>query len=258
MAWQRERLTSGAFMPRWVWREHMARYEFAARYVRGKVVVECACGNGIGSKVLLSAGAVAVEGFDCSASAVAEALVWCQSPIAHFRVGDARHLPLPDHVADIYVALETIEHLDQDRTFLAEVVRVLKPDGVFVCSTPNRTVKHPGASIADRPWNQYHVREYSREEFAHLLGSAFGQMEWYGQRPVPRRTAEGLAVVARRWDRRVAVTLHQLSKLPLLAWDAPARYAVRPISVGGEADWEYEYLVAVCRQPRELRAAVGS
>lgn len=234
-------------MPPWVWREHLARYQFAAGYARGKVVVDCACGDGIGSAVLLDAGAASVEGFDRSASAVAEASARCRSSVARFRAADARHLPLPDRCADLYVALETIEHVEDDRAFLADVIRVLKPDGLFICSTPNRTVTNPGTAVTDRPWNRYHRREYNHGEFVRLLEQAFERVDCYGQRPMSRRAVAWWTAIAHRWSPKVAVTCRQISKWPRLVYDAPASYAVRPLPVGAGA---CEYLVAVCRRPR--------
>jgi len=254
---QRERLTHRAWVPPWVWREHLARYQFAGGYVHSKVVVECACGDGIGSKVLLSAGAVAVEGFDRSGAAVVEAAARCRSPIARFREADACALPVADRFADVYVAFETIEHIEDDRAFLNEAVRVLRPDGLFICSTPNRTVTNPGTAIGDRPWNRYHVREYRCEELLQRLGGAFEQVEYYGQRPVSRREVERLVAVGRRWSTRAAVTLRQVSKWPLLVCDPPGQYAVQPVPVTGDDGLEHEYLVAVCHRPKQALTTSG-
>ena len=71
---------------------------------------------------------------------------WRWSPLAakdrypsgplSFQSADCLHLPAPNHFADLFVSLETIEHLMDDDAFLREVVRVLKPDGIFICSGP--------------------------------------------------------------------------------------------------------------------------
>lgn len=39
-------------------REHVARYDFAARYVKGKNVLDVACGSGYGAAMLKKAGAL--------------------------------------------------------------------------------------------------------------------------------------------------------------------------------------------------------
>jgi 2-polyprenyl-3-methyl-5-hydroxy-6-metoxy-1,4-benzoquinol methylase len=47
-------------------------------------------------------------------------------------------IPLPDRAADIVVALETIEHLENPRAFCRELVRIMKPGAWVVVSTPNQ------------------------------------------------------------------------------------------------------------------------
>lgn len=61
---------------------------------------------------------------------------------------------------DWCVAVDVIEHVDNDEHFLSELLRVAR-HGVFL-STPNR-LHHP-----ERQW-VYHVREYSSEELRGLF-----------------------------------------------------------------------------------------
>jgi 2-polyprenyl-3-methyl-5-hydroxy-6-metoxy-1,4-benzoquinol methylase len=51
---------------------------------------------------------------------------------------DAGRIPLPDEVADVVVAAETIEHLENPRAFTREVVRLVRPGGWVVITTPNQ------------------------------------------------------------------------------------------------------------------------
>jgi 2-polyprenyl-3-methyl-5-hydroxy-6-metoxy-1,4-benzoquinol methylase len=51
---------------------------------------------------------------------------------------DRGAIPLPDESADIVVAIEIIEHLENPRAFCREIVRLLKPSGWMVISTPNQ------------------------------------------------------------------------------------------------------------------------
>jgi O-antigen biosynthesis protein len=46
--------------------EHVYRYAFASDFVKGKYVLDIACGEGYGSAVLLKAGAEKVIGIDIS------------------------------------------------------------------------------------------------------------------------------------------------------------------------------------------------
>lgn len=51
---------------------------------------------------------------------------------------DAERIPLPDGSADAAVSVETIEHLENPRGFVRELVRVVKPGGWVFITTPNQ------------------------------------------------------------------------------------------------------------------------
>jgi SAM-dependent methyltransferase len=51
---------------------------------------------------------------------------------------DAHHLPLPDGASEVVVAVETIEHLENPRAFFRELVRLARPGGWIVVTTPNQ------------------------------------------------------------------------------------------------------------------------
>jgi 2-polyprenyl-3-methyl-5-hydroxy-6-metoxy-1,4-benzoquinol methylase len=51
---------------------------------------------------------------------------------------DAGVLPVPDCSADVTVAVETIEHLENPRAFMRELTRITRPGGTLVVTTPNQ------------------------------------------------------------------------------------------------------------------------
>jgi 2-polyprenyl-3-methyl-5-hydroxy-6-metoxy-1,4-benzoquinol methylase len=51
---------------------------------------------------------------------------------------DTGRVPLPDESADAVVAVETIEHLENPRALMREMVRVAKPGGSVCVTTPNQ------------------------------------------------------------------------------------------------------------------------
>ena len=55
---------------------------------------------------------------------------------------DEEDFPFEDNYFDTVTALELIEHLFDPDHFLDEVYRVLRPDGIFVLSTPNLASIH--------------------------------------------------------------------------------------------------------------------
>jgi 2-polyprenyl-3-methyl-5-hydroxy-6-metoxy-1,4-benzoquinol methylase len=50
----------------------------------------------------------------------------------------SEQLPLPDDSADVVASVETIEHLENPRAFARELVRVAKPGGWIIITTPNQ------------------------------------------------------------------------------------------------------------------------
>jgi len=155
--------------------EHIGRYRFARRFVRGKRVLDVACGEGYGAAGLAKAGAASVVGVDISAET-------CENARSKYgldaRVGDAQHIPLPDQSVDVVVSFETIEHVDDPSAFVRECARVLVANGVLVVSTPNRPVYS-----ADGASNPFHRKEFSESEFTELLGTYFRQVTLYTQFP---------------------------------------------------------------------------
>ncbi|BCJ91485.1 hypothetical protein IZ6_22200 [Terrihabitans soli] len=245
MSVEAERFSSAEFMPPWVRYEHHERYRFAARFVKDIDVVDCACGVGEGTALFAQSGARTVQAFDLSDHAVDAARENCRD-FANVTVAlaDALHLPLTDASADIFISLETFEHLPDQSAFLKEVDRVLKPGGSFICSTPNRRVYNPGQNLEARPWNRFHLKEYETAEFAKILGERFSRVELYGQNPVSTSRAATMDFLGRTLPGHSAVRLNQALKLPRFVFDRPDAHAVQKSG----SDTVFEYDVAVCRK----------
>ena len=58
-------------------------------------------------------------------------------PGADYREADLYHMPFPDATFDVVVMREVIEHFRRPADAVLEVVRLLKPGGYFVLTTPN-------------------------------------------------------------------------------------------------------------------------
>jgi SAM-dependent methyltransferase len=159
--------------------EHMHRYHFASRFCSGKRVLDVACGEGYGSRILSNA-AASVVGVDISAEAVVHARSRYANNTLEFVEASAASLPFPDASFDVVVSFETIEHHDQHKEMLSEIRRVLRPGGLLVLSSPNKQYYsvEPGYS------NPYHVKELFREELLALAGRYFTSIQIYSQRVV--------------------------------------------------------------------------
>lgn len=154
--------------------EHLQRYQFAARFVSQKVVLDLGCGEGYGAKMLKEAGAKKVIGIDVDREVIGQANKNYSSTKVSFQTGDAQKLTFKDKSFDLVVSLELIEHLPDYRRYLKEVRRVLKPGGVFVLSTPNKD-NYRGLT------SPFHTREFNLEELQKILTGLFSEVEIFGQ-----------------------------------------------------------------------------
>lgn len=236
-----ERCDLDGFLPTWVRHQHVERYRWAAPYVVGESVVDAACGTGYGSAMLARAGARRVDGFDLSTDAVSHARRAFGSKSVRFEIASALGLPVADASYDVYISFETIEHVDDDAALIDEAARVLRPGGLLLLSTPNRAVLDPGATIDDRPFNRYHVREYLRDELEARLRRRFGSIDWFGQRPFADGYVAWLNRIGRRFP-ALAVKLHQARKCAGWPWESPSRH----VPVPGDRS-SAEILIAACR-----------
>lgn len=153
--------------------EHEERYVFAGAYVKDKDVLDVACGSGVGTAYLHAAGARSVRGLDIDPQAVAFAAA--RYPGCEFAVCNATELCMADNSVDVVVSFETIEHIHDQPRFIAECRRVLRPGGIFICSTPNSRL------TSLRSANEFHVREIPLAEFKTLVAAGFGEQEFYSQ-----------------------------------------------------------------------------
>lgn len=154
--------------------EHIHRYSAASLCVKDKIVVDIASGEGYGSAMFAET-AKKVYGFDIDEEAVKHASEKYKKSNLEYAVGNVCNIPLNDDAADVLVSFETIEHVDKDsqKKFVSEAKRVLKDDGVFIVSTPNRKLFNNQ--------NVFHIHEMEYEEFSNLLYSNFKFVTIYYQ-----------------------------------------------------------------------------
>ncbi|MUT65109.1 methyltransferase domain-containing protein [Paenibacillus sp. NEAU-GSW1] len=223
-----------------VYEEHISRYELACRYVPGLTVLDAACGAGYGSAMLRRAGAAETFGIDVDARSVELAQRDYGGEGIRFAVGDVLQLPFASRSFDAVVSFETIEHVPDGAAWLAESARVLKDGGLFIVSTPNRTVTNPPLYYEEQPHNSFHQFEYRTSELVGELLEHYDIEAMFGQNPVDDSRFASL-----NW-------LRQMSGL------VPGRDAGRimepqghkPVPLNRFKSCEPMYVIAVCRKKR--------
>jgi len=76
---------------------------------------------------------------------------------------------LPDAAFDVAVAVEVLEHVEEEARFVAQVARVLRPGGTFLMTTPN------GDYVENH--NPDHQRHYRKRDLQALLANHFEEVE---------------------------------------------------------------------------------
>jgi GT2 family glycosyltransferase/ubiquinone/menaquinone biosynthesis C-methylase UbiE/glycosyltransferase involved in cell wall biosynthesis len=157
--------------------EHYHRYAACLDAARDKIVLDIACGEGFGTE-LLSQRARKVIGIDIDQPTVIQAKeLYGHIKNISFCTGDCRLIPLKSASIDLVVSFETIEHIERHQTFIDEVARVLRPDGVLIISTPDKeNYREPGQE------NPFHVCELTSNQFAQTLEERFRCIRLYRQR----------------------------------------------------------------------------
>jgi SAM-dependent methyltransferase len=126
-------------------------------------VLEVGCGEGYGTAAL-SGAAAQIVGIDYDALTIRHAAR--TYPGVHFVRANLAALPLRSGAVDLVATLQVIEHVWNHAEFVRECLRVLRPGGTLLVTTPNRLTFSPGL---DEPVNPFHTKEFTAVELADLL-----------------------------------------------------------------------------------------
>lgn len=158
--------------------EHFQRYKTVLDLVKNKVVLDAACGEGYGSSII---GTVAnqVIGIDLNGEAIDRATANYGNDKVSFLTASVAELPIESNSIDVVVSFETIEHVPEEVQieFIKEVRRVLKEDGLFIISSPNRAIY---SDLFDYH-NEFHVHELYKDEFESMLREHFRNIKLFNQ-----------------------------------------------------------------------------
>jgi len=198
-----ERTIPGLAEENYWFRRHEVVYLRLRALCAGQDVLEAGCGEGYGADLIASV-AQRVIAVDYDAAAVAH--VRARYPRVQVLVANLASLPLPDASVDVVVNFQVIEHLWDQPQFVTECLRVLRPGGLLLMSTPNRITFSPGL---DTPVNPFHTREVNAAELAELLTDAGFRMQsmsgvFHGARLAEMDARHGGSIIDAQIERAVA------------------------------------------------------
>jgi len=150
--------------------QRLLKAYIAAKPLVNGNLLEVGCGEGRGVEVLLDQ-IDSYLGIDKIQEVID--LLRNKFPMAVFQ--QAFIPPFSEIVSETYdtvVSFQVIEHIQNDRLFLEEIYRVLKPGGKAIISTPN--IKH---TLSRNPW---HIREYTAKQLEDLCKGIFDKVEPMG------------------------------------------------------------------------------
>lgn len=271
-----ERLDDGSALYRADLARHRAAYRFAESHFgraigaagAGGLVLDLGCGTGYGAAFLAASLADSgrrVVALDRVAPASSP-----RSPSGgrgpRFVRGDLERLPFAARSVDGVASFQVIEHFADAGGYLAELARVLRPDGMALVSTPNR--------LESDGENPYHLREYAADELAGVLAVHFERVEVRGihaHGPAARYHADRLRQI-RRVTRLDPWGLRRRLPRGLVEWafarlSVLVRLAARrsgAMDQVGDGDYRVEPvspscvdLLAVCHGPRPVASPSG-
>jgi 2-polyprenyl-3-methyl-5-hydroxy-6-metoxy-1,4-benzoquinol methylase len=158
------------------------RHLFAYEYARGCLyandrVLDLGCGEGYGTH-FLSSHVRTITGLDVDEKVVEHAKQkYGQGGNCTYSVYDGLKIPFEAGQFDAVISFQVVEHAPDEQAFVKEAARVLKPGGKFILTTPNKATR---LLPYEKPFNEFHIREYYPHELRELLKQAFADVSVFG------------------------------------------------------------------------------
>jgi len=160
-----ERISHQEDSDNYVYQRSMLAYVEAAKIVSGDVL-EIGTGSGYGVDIISSHSIrfVTIDKYQ-TGNISAENGTTHQKNVEFIKMNVPPLTNIPDNSFDFVISFQVIEHIQNDKKFVEEIYRVLKNNGKFILTTPNKKM-----SLTRNPW---HVREYTITELDTLLKKSF-------------------------------------------------------------------------------------
>lgn len=125
----------------------------AALPFQGLTILDIGCGGGLMAEPMARLGAT-VTGADAATGNIAVASLHAQDQglAIDYRATTSEALAAEGHRYDVVMALEIVEHVADPAQFIATCRDLVKPGGLLIQSTLNRTAKSFGAAIIGAEW----------------------------------------------------------------------------------------------------------
>ena len=144
-------------------------YYLAKEYVQGDLLeIGCGEGRGIG---LLQQQCKSYTAID-KIQSVVESLTEKYPNVAFIQDNIPPLNKIESNSYDYVISFQVIEHIRNDKLFLEEIHRVLRPGGKALLTTPN--IKK---TLTRNPW---HIREYTADQLTALAKSVFNKVDMMG------------------------------------------------------------------------------
>jgi len=121
---------------------------FGCDSLKGKTLVDIGCGGGLVAEPMARLGAK-VTGIDGAEKNVKTALAHAQAMqlTIDYQATTAEELAASGAQFDVVLALEIVEHVADVELFLQSIAKLVKPGGLLIVSTLNRTMKSYALAI---------------------------------------------------------------------------------------------------------------
>lgn len=251
---------------------HETRYLWTVDHLplEGAAVLDLGCGSGYGA-FLLAQKAASVHGIDSCAEAIAFAQgLYVRPNLRYWRANAcSRELFQAEgpRTYDILVSFDVIEHIERYFDYLENASQLLKENGRFLLSTPNRLQTFNWNS----QWNPCHLQEFTPYQLRKILDLYFAKVTLMAQdfRDKAKREALQSEAARRKAMKELGPLARMSRKIGRHILDAGQGARRRRPTLnysdiqflpepGDEVLAQAFGLMALCEQPRDARQGPGA
>ena len=153
--------------------EHVSRYYLAQQHCISRHVLDMGCGEGYGSFLMKSWGAVSVTGLDISRDAIMNAQKYFSGAGLEFiqcDISNAEHV-LARTTYDLIIVSEVLEHVSDMHSVFLNLKHLSHPQTIIIITFPNCAIEERSGL------NPYHIHHLTFPQFQLLSESHLGKAQ---------------------------------------------------------------------------------